>query len=364
MAKEPMFALFPVEFIIYFRDAEQTEQGVRTLLMATLSEKTQGLRDSRLGTRIQSHDSYIAVVLMLGSGLFMSSVAATVKFLSDDIPVFEIVFFRNFTGGLIVLAILLKRGINPLGNNRKVLAIRGISGTIGVIMYFYAISNLVLADAVMLNRTSPFFVIILSSVFLHEKLKKLQIPALMLAFIGIMFISRPRFDVSFFPAAVGLLSAVFAGTAYTTLRHLRHTDTPLVIIFYFTMVSSLAMIPVMALGQWETPDGEQWGILIGLGLMGLAGQHLMTYAYRYAKAGEVAIYGYSSVLFAMTLGAVVFHEIPSYLSFIGAGCIITAAYLNARASIQDSKVSPEVDEMEKDDEMKSATAPNTQDNPH
>ncbi len=328
--------MFPVEFIIYFRDAGKLNRESTTLLAATFTKKAQELQNSRLGTKIRSHDSYIAIVLMLGSGLFMASVAATVKFLSDDIPVFEIVFFRNFTGGLIVLAILLKRGINPLGNNRKVLAIRGISGTLGVIMYFYAISNLVLADAVMLNRTSPFFVIILSSVFLHEKLKKLQIPALLLAFVGILFISRPRLDVSFFPAAVGLLSAVFAGTAYTTLRHLRHTDTPFVIIFYFTMVSSLAMIPVMALGQWETPDQQQWFILVGLGLIGLAGQHLMTTAYRFANAGEVAIYGYSSVLFAMALGIVLWEEIPSTLSFIGAGFIITAAYLNARSSIQAS----------------------------
>ena len=303
--------------------------------MKNLRQRSQDLKNSRLGTRIRSHDSYIAIVLMLGSGLFMASVAATVKYLSDDIPVFEIVFFRNFTGGLLVLAILLKRRINPLGNNRKVLVIRGVAGTLGVVMYFYAISNLVLADAVMLNRTSPFFVIILSSVFLHEKLKKLQVPALALAFVGILFISRPRLDVSFFPAAVGLLSAVFAGTAYTTLRHLRHTDTPFVIVFYFTMVSSLAMIPIMALGQWETPDPEQWAILLGLGLIGLAGQHLMTSAYRYANAGEVAIYGYSSVLFAMVLGIVLWREIPSSLSFAGAGCIITAAYLNARSSIRN-----------------------------
>lgn len=305
--------------------------------MATLTQKAQDLRNSRIGTRIRSHDTYIAIVLMLGSGMFMASVAATVKFLSDDIPVPEIVFFRNFTGGLLVLAILKKRKIHPLGNNRRILLLRGVSGTLGVVMYFYAISHLELADAVMLNRTSPFFVILLSSVFLHEKLKKLQIPALLLAFVGIIFISRPRLDVSFFPAAVGLLSAVFAGIAYTTLRHLRHTDTPFVIVFYFTMVSSLAMIPAMALGQWETPDQRQWVILLGLGLIGLAGQHLMTTAYRFANAGEVAIYGYSSVLFAIVLGIILGWGIPPYLSFIGAGFIMVAAYLNARSGIRESK---------------------------
>jgi len=298
------------------------------------------LRTTKLGRKIQSQGSYMAITLMLGSGLFMASVAATVKYLSDDIPVPEIVFFRNFTGGLIVLFILMRRKVNPLGNNRRVLMLRGVSGTLGVFMYFFAISNLVLADAVMLNRTSPFFVIILSSLFLHEPIRKLQIPALIIAMIGIICISRPRLDYSFFPAAIGLLSAVFAGTAYTTLRHLRHTDTPLVIVFYFTMVSSLSMIPIMALGFWETPDLHQIAVLLILGLLGLCGQHLMTMAYRFANAGEVAIYGYSSVIFAMMLGIIIWWEIPQYLSFVGAGAIIIAAYFNARSGFRQGLKEP------------------------
>ena len=290
---------------------------------------------------------------MVGSGLFMSSLAATVKFLSDDIPLYQIVFFRNVTGGLLIIAILLKRRINPLGVNRRILVLRGVSGTLGVVLYFYAISHLVLADAVLLNRTSPFFVILLSSVFLGEKMSRLQVPALILAFSGILLISRPRFDISFLPAATGLLSAVFAGTAYTTLRHLRHTDTPLVIVFYFTMVSSLAMIPAMAMGYWATPDLGQWFILLGLGILGLLGQHLMTCAYRYTAAGEVAIYGYSGVLFAMMWGVLLWREIPSVLSLAGAGLIIVAAYLNARAGFSANTMDrdpgeggPEVDRTE------------------
>ncbi|MCK4614280.1 MAG: DMT family transporter, partial [Thermoplasmata archaeon] len=262
------------------------------------------LLSNRISHSIRANGSYRAILLMLGSGLFMASVAACVKYLSDDIPVPEIVFFRNITGGILILAILAKRKVNPLGVNRRVLLLRGVCGTLGVFFYFYAISQLVLADAVMLNRTSPFFVVILSLVFLHERIRRLQVPALILAVLGIILITRPRLDYSFLPAAIALLSAVFAGAAHTTLRHLRHTDTPFVIVLYFTLVSSLSMIPLMAMGLWETPDPHQLAILLGMGLLGLGGQHLMTTAYRYAQAGEVAIYGYSHLIFSMILGMV------------------------------------------------------------
>jgi len=310
------------------------------VVVALIRKGSRRIQESKLGMKIKSHDSYIAITLMLGSSLFMASVAATVKYLSDDIPVPQIVFFRNFTGSLLVLSYLAKKKINPLGNNRRILALRGMSGTIGVVMYFYAISNLDLADAVMLNRTSPFFVILLSATFLHEPLRKLQIPALIIAMVGIVCISRPRLDVTFIPAAIGLLSAVFAGTAYTCMRHLRHTDDPPVIVFYFTMVSSLFMLPIMALGYWETPTLEQFAVLLVLGLLGLGGQHLMTTAYRHAQAGEVAIYGYSNVIFAMVLGVVLWQEIPQALSFMGAGAIITAAYLNARSGMKNRSLPP------------------------
>lgn len=289
---------------------------------------------------LKESGSYQAIMLMLGSGMLMASVAACVKYLSDDFPVPEILFFRNITGAIIILFILRKRGVNPLGVNRKVLLLRGIVGTLGVFFYFYAISSLTLADAVMLNRTSPFFVIILSSLFLREKMRKLQIPALIIAMLGILLIARPRLDYSFLPAAVGLMSAFFAGAAYTTLRHLRHSDTPFVIVFYFTMVSSLSMVPIMAFGYWETPDPAQLGILISMGLLGLGGQHLMTNAYRHAQAGEVAIYGYSSVIFAMLLGIIIWWEIPNLFSITGAAAIIFAAYLNARAGFRSVSRKP------------------------
>jgi drug/metabolite transporter (DMT)-like permease len=275
-----------------------------------------------------------AVLLMLAAGFFLSSMAATVKLLSDDVPVPQIIFFRNITGAVVILGILKKQGISPLGVNKKLLFLRGAFGTIGLFFFFSAIQGLTLSDAVVLNKTSPFFVILFSAAFLGEKMRKLQIPALGLAIFGIVLISQPRLDYSFLPAAAGLLSAVFAGAAYTTLRHLRHTDQPLVIVLALTVVASVAMLPFFALGYWKTPSPTEFLILCSLGLFALIGQFLMTTAYRHAQAGEVSIYGYSTVLFALVFGLVFWKEYPGALSLLGAAAIVIGAYINAHSGLK------------------------------
>ena len=292
----------------------------------------QGLLPARLDHHLTHSGSARAVLLMLGAGFFMASMAATVKLVSDDVSVPEIMFFRNITGAVFIYIVLRRQGVSPLGVNRKVLLLRGVFGTTGLFFFFTAISSLTLADAVVLNKTSPFFVIIFSSIFLGERMRRLQVPALLLAVLGIVLIARPRFDYSYLPAAAALLSAVFAGAAYTTLRHLRHTDQPLVVVFALTMVASVAMLPLLALGYWTTPGPWELLVLLSVGVFALIGQYLMTTAYRHAQAGEVSIYGYSNVLFAMVLGILFWRELPGVLSMVGAGAIVLGAYVNARSS--------------------------------
>ena len=117
-------------------------------------------------------------------------------------------------------------------------------------MYFYAIDHLPLADAVVLNQLNPFFVILLAALFLGEKIKKLQIPAIVSALMGVLFIAQPQFDYAFLPAALGIASSIFAASAYTMIRHLRLTDTPNLIVFYFTGISTIITIPFITVGDF------------------------------------------------------------------------------------------------------------------
>lgn len=267
------------------------------------------------------------IILILSSALFFASMAATVKFL-DRIPVVEKIFFRNFLGLLVAIYLIKKNKKQVLGNNKKLLILRSVFGLLGVAAYFYALSNLPLADTVILNKMSPFFVLILAAIFLGEKIKKLQIASLILAILGAGFVVKPEFNISIIPYIIALLSAFFAGSAYTIIRNLRHTDSSETIVFYFTFISTIAMIPFMLAGQFVVPTLIELIGFLGLGIFATAAQFLMTNAYRFAPAGELAIYTYTNIVFSTIIGIVIWSEIPGVLSIIGGFLIILAGFIN------------------------------------
>ncbi|MBS4535466.1 DMT family transporter [Clostridium sp. D2Q-14] len=267
------------------------------------------------------------IILILLSALFFALMSATVKSL-HRFPVTEKIFFRNLLG-LIVATYILIRNKKPIfGNNKKFLILRSIFGLLGVAANFFALSRLPLADSVMLNKMSPFFVLILSALFLNEKVKGAQIIALIFAILGASFVIKPEFNISLIPYIVALLSAFFAGTAYTIIRHLRHTDSSETIVFYFTFISTISMIPFMLSGQFIIPTGTEILGLLALGIFATIAQFLMTNAYRYAPAGELSIYTYTNIIFSTIIGLIIWSEIPGILSIIGGGLIILAGYTN------------------------------------
>ncbi|NBG89644.1 DMT family transporter [Isachenkonia alkalipeptolytica] len=271
------------------------------------------------------------ILLMILASLCFALMASAVKY-TGEIPTMQIVFFRNLIGMLISGYMIYRTGGNFKGKNRGGLIFRSIFGLTGVFLYFYALGEIPLSDAVVLNQMSPFFVVILSAWFLKEPIKKLQIPAVFLAMLGVIFIIRPEFNATILPSLIALMSAFFAAAAYTTIRHLRLTDKPQVIIFYFTAFSVLVAIPFMALGQFQWPTPLQFLSLLGVGVFATGAQFLMTYAYRYAQAGDLSIYSYGKTVFSTLIGAVIWLEIPDQYSLIGILFILTGAYVNYYAS--------------------------------
>lgn len=267
------------------------------------------------------------ILLMIIASLCFALMASAVKY-TGAIPTMQIVFFRNFIGMVISGYMIYSRGGSFKGRNRGGLVFRSLFGLAGVFLYFYSLGRIPLSDAVVLNQMSPFFVVVLSALFLKEPIKRLQIPAVFLAMAGVIFIIRPEFNASIIPSLIALMSAVFAAAAYTTIRHLRLTDQPQVIIFYFTAFSVVVAIPFMALGQFQWPTALQFLGLLAVGLFATAAQFFMTYAYRYAQAGDLSIYSYGKTLFSTLIGAVIWMEIPDPYSVIGIIFILTGAYVN------------------------------------
>ena len=266
-----------------------------------------------------------AVSLMLVSSLAFACSAAAVK-LSGDLPVFEKVFFRNILAVVIAFIAIRRQKERMFGKkeNQKYLLLRSFLGIIGMVLYFYAISNLYLADSAMLHKLFPFFVTIFAAIFLKEKLSKLQIPALIIVFLAALLIIKPRFDYSIFPALAGFGTAVISGGTYTLVRFLRNREKPATIVFYFSFVSFIVLSPFVLL-DFKPPSPLQWIYLLLIGVFGAIGQFSLTYAYRYGKASEIAIYNYSNIIFATIIGFILWKEIPDLLSVIGGLIIILSS---------------------------------------
>ncbi len=269
-----------------------------------------------------------AIIWMLVSALAFAIMGAMVK-LANQVPVIEKVFFRNLITFLLMLVIIIKQRENPFkqGQASKFLIIRSLAGLMGVILYFYAISNMPLADSTMLNKLSPFFVILFAGIFLKEGFNLRKVIVIIVAFVGALLIIKPQFDMSIFPAIAGLLSAVFAGLAYTIVRFLKGKAASSMIVFYFSTISVLGTFPIV-FRNFIMPSTISLLILISIGIFAGIGQISLTKAYHLAPASEISIYNYASILFATILGLFIGDSFPDILSIIGGIIIFLTAFYN------------------------------------
>lgn len=275
------------------------------------------------------------ILFMILGALFFSLMGSSVKFL-ENLPLMQKVFFRNFFAFIVALIVLTKNKQPVIGKNIPFLILRSILGYLGMVFNIYAISQLFLADASILQNTNPFFVIVFSLLFLNERFRKHLFPTLIFAFLGVLLVIKPQFDHSIFPFMIGLASGAFSGAAYVTVSYLNKTDSPQTIILYFSGISSLITFPFLLMGQYLPPTPLEWVGLFLIGLFGTLGQFCITNGYRYAPASELSIYNYTQILFVLVWGIIFWGEFPDALSILGGIFIVFAAYINYRYSIKES----------------------------
>lgn len=272
---------------------------------------------------ISNRNKGIIFIVLSAFGFAMMS--AFVK-LAGDLPAFQKTFFRNLISCIIASLLVLKYKENFFGkrDNQKNLILRSIFGTLGIVLNFYSIDKLILSDANMLNKLSPFFVIIFSSLFLKESINRNQIIAILVAFLGSMFIVKPNFNLEILPAIAGIMGAVFAAAAYTCLRALGGKEKYYTIVFYFSLFSTVSIFPFMIF-TYKYMTFLQLLYLILSGVFASIGQFGITIAYSYAPAKEISIFDYSNIVFSAIISLVVFGILPDYISGIGYIIIFTSS---------------------------------------
>jgi drug/metabolite transporter (DMT)-like permease len=250
--------------------------------------------------------------------------------MSGDLPSIQKSFFRNIVAAVFGCILVLKEkdSFQWKKGSGKYLILRSLFGTLGILCNFYAIDHLALADASMLNKMSPFFVVIFSFLFLKEKVTAAQILLVMGAFGGSLFVVKPTVsNLDLIPSLIGLLGGLGAGAAYTMVRKLGTVGIkgPF-IVFFFSTFSCVITLPWLI---FDYHAMTLWQVLVLLlaGLCAAGGQFAITAAYCYAPASEISIYDYTKVIFSMVLGFMMFQQIPDFYSWVGYVIICLMAVL-------------------------------------
>jgi len=266
------------------------------------------------------------VWLALFSSLVFSVMNVLVKEVSGTIPPAEIAFFRGLIGTILILVLMRSRQISFSRSGIPMLVLRGVLGGLYMLAYFFTLSKIPLTDASILAQMSPVFVIVLSVIFLKEKISRRTLSILPFIFLGAVLLIKPHEYTSYSVyALVGILGAVFSAAAGISIRYLSRIHPSYEIVFYFVATSALVAMPFMW-QQFVIPNLIQSAYLLAIGVVSLLGQVFLTRAFTHESAIVVQVVSYFGLVLNGLFGFIFWTEIPDMLTVIGgviivAGCI-------------------------------------------
>jgi len=270
------------------------------------------------------------VAFALLSAISFALMATCVRVVSGDLPQSEVVFFRNFMALLLLLPLLRHHHVSLKTKKFHLHLLRAGSGLGAMYCYFYALKHLHLADALLLNYTSPIFIAVLAVLWLKEDWTLKRRLALAISVVGLAFLFHPSANVFSIPGLFGLISGALAGLALTTVKQLSNSDDPISIVVWFALLSSIvSAIPMFWSFEW--PQGPTvWFWLLAVGIFGSLGQLGLTWAYQRAPVTQVAPLGYTGLIFASIIGFLFWDELPDMIGLWGMILISAAGIIVAR----------------------------------
>lgn len=276
-------------------------------------------------------DKQKSILAMILSSFGFALMGVFIK-LTGDIPTIQKVVFRTYIIMATVFIMMKYYGVSLKGiKHWKLLTLRSILGTGGIILNYYALDQLLLSDASVLFRLSTFILLFFSWIFLKEKIAFYQFAAVAVAFVGVLLIIQPGFQVAIGPYLIAIGGATLAAGAYTVVRALGKKEKPLVVVFFFAAFTSVVLTP-MAIINFQPMTMMQVVFAILTGISAAVGQVGVTYAYKHAPAKEVSIYNYFGVIFSTIFSIFIFDTLPDSLSIIGYVVIFISSFYMWRKS--------------------------------
>ena len=282
------------------------------------------------------------IVYMLFASFLFALMGAFAKVLSADLPSIEIVFFRNIFGVLLIGLTIWKKPLASVGGHPWLLFFRGFMGFTALLAFFYNIAHISLADAMTFSKTSPIFTALFAYLFLQESLSKKAWFALLLGFIGIVFITGGGLSFSKYDW-LGIFSGVGAALAYTSVKELKKYYDTRAIVLSFMVVGSLGPIILMLISpfvnapsfdmffaEFIMPSNWMWIEVMAMGFFATLAQVYMTRAYGISKAGVVGAVSYSNIPFSIVVGLFLGDSFPSMIVVGGIVFIVLSGLIVAK----------------------------------
>ena len=295
------------------------------------------MREKLLKDKFKLERNLKGIRFLIGSGLAFSLMSVCVKAIGGRIPISELVFARATISIIITRFFLYKNKINPWGYQKRLLIIRGLLGTVALFCIFKAITILPIATATVIQYIYPTFTVISAYIILKEFISRRIVYSIIIGWIGILLVSQPEFTTNsnvqetILAIIIAIFGALMTSLAYICVRKLSSREHPLVIIYYFPLVSIPLSIPFV-INDFVLPTGNDWFWIIGIGIFTQIGQLFITEGLTLLPAGQATSLNYSQVIFASIWGVLIFQEAITSSVYVGGICVLISTIISISAS--------------------------------
>lgn len=274
---------------------------------------------------------------LVSGGFIFTSTGAMIRLLSEQIESVQTAFLRAAIGLALLIPIIATGRVVPWRSNRlKGHFWRTLVGTTSMVLGFYAVAMLPLADATAISFSQPLFSVLLAALVAGEKVRWRRWSATIVGFVGVLVMVRPGEGTLQAGALVAVANAAMVAFSILLVRRLSDSESPLMILTQFAMFSTLLLLPP-ALWMWRWPDLWGWTLAVGVALTATVGQYFWVQAFKVGEMSAVAPFEYLRLPFAVFVGWLLWGEVPVLWTYVGAAIVIASALYIAQREAQLAK---------------------------
>lgn len=282
---------------------------------------------------------------MLLTGVLFVGVTGIVRYLGTDMNPVQAAFIRYAFGLLFVIPIFLRLSRKEIREAPLGLHIaRGAVHGLGVMLWFFAMARIPIAEVTAIGYTAPIFTTIGAALFLGETVRTRRVVAVVIGFLGTMVILRPGLVEISVGAMAQLAAAPLFAASFLLAKKLTDTESPSSIIAYLSVFVTIALL-VPAIAVWRTPTTEELLLLFGTAVLATLGHYTLTRAFRSAEITVTQPVSFLQLVWATLLGLYAFGEEPDLWTWAGAAIIVSSAtYIAHREAATRGRAEPKFDQ--------------------